>query len=71
MLPEVDDNPVAGDQLYEVAPDAVRLIVADAHLAGAEGEITTEGVALTVMVLDPVRSADSDEQFASTNDAIV
>jgi hypothetical protein len=60
VAPVVALRPVAGDQAYEEAPLAVRLVLPPLHIEGEVGEIVTEGFVpiVTVTVLVAVQPAE-------------
>jgi hypothetical protein len=43
----VADNPVAGDQVYDVAPDAVRFTLLPEQIVAVEGETPMTGTGKT------------------------
>jgi hypothetical protein len=57
--PVVPDKPVPGAQLYVLAPLAVRTTLLPEHIEGADGLISTIGLAftVTVTVVVPVQPA--------------
>jgi len=50
VLPVVDDKPVPGDQLYVVAPLAVKTTLLPGHIDGDDGVTLIVGFELTVTV---------------------
>jgi hypothetical protein len=54
VVPEVALSPVAGDQVYVVAPLALSETELPAHIEGADGETLTVSAGTTVTVTVPV-----------------